>query len=331
MTTDQPLVTVLTPVYNGAKYLSQCIESVLAQDYPYWEYVIVDNCSTDETLEIAQRFAAQDDRIRVHRNADFTDVITNHNIAFDQISPSSSFTKLLQADDWMFPRCISHMIRLAEEHPKVGVIGAYSLAGRRIRCDGLPYPSPQVCGREIARHTLLGRYYLFWSPSSLMLRSEVIRSQTPFFQVKDLHADVDALFRTLQEWDFGFAHEVLTFIREHEDSATAQDARKTNAQRLSHLALLLRYGPVYLTDAESKRRLAQLTEKYYESLVRAAFELRDRSFWTFQRREAKRLGLGLSYSRLLGAMASELACHPRRSMRRLKHAAMDRYRSSQAL
>ena len=64
----QPLVSVVTPVFNGGKFLGECIDSVLAQTYTNWEYVIVDNCSTDATLEIAQRYAAADPRIRVYHN-----------------------------------------------------------------------------------------------------------------------------------------------------------------------------------------------------------------------------------------------------------------------
>ena len=67
----QPLVSVVTPVYNEEKNLAECIESVLAQTYPNWEYVIVNNRSTDRSLEIAQRYAAQDARIRVYDNREF--------------------------------------------------------------------------------------------------------------------------------------------------------------------------------------------------------------------------------------------------------------------
>src|SRR6266487_1539553 len=91
----QPLVTVLTPVYNGARYLTDCVESVLAQTYQNWEYVIVDNRSTDHSLEIAQRYAKQDSRIRIHSNEDFVDVISSHNIAFRQVSANSRYCKVV--------------------------------------------------------------------------------------------------------------------------------------------------------------------------------------------------------------------------------------------
>ena len=57
---QEPLVTVLTPVYNGEDFLAQCIESILAQDYRNFEYIIVNNCSKDRTLEIAQSYAEKD-------------------------------------------------------------------------------------------------------------------------------------------------------------------------------------------------------------------------------------------------------------------------------
>jgi glycosyltransferase involved in cell wall biosynthesis len=59
------LVSVVTPVYNTGEYLEAAILSVLAQSYRNFEYIICNNHSTDETAEIAARFAASDPRIRV--------------------------------------------------------------------------------------------------------------------------------------------------------------------------------------------------------------------------------------------------------------------------
>ena len=74
-TVEQPLVSILTPVYNGADYLAECIESVLQQTYQNYEYIIVNNCSTDGTLQIALDYALKDKRIRVLNNEKFVGVI----------------------------------------------------------------------------------------------------------------------------------------------------------------------------------------------------------------------------------------------------------------
>ena len=58
------LVSIVLPVYNGAKYLSESIDSVIAQTYKNWELLILDDCSTDETAEISKEYAEKDDRIK---------------------------------------------------------------------------------------------------------------------------------------------------------------------------------------------------------------------------------------------------------------------------
>ncbi len=96
-----PLVSIVTPAYNCGEYLSECIESVLAQTYSNWDCTIVNNCSTDETLAIARKFAARDARIRVVENERFLSAIQNHNHALRQSSPAATYCKVLFGDDWL--------------------------------------------------------------------------------------------------------------------------------------------------------------------------------------------------------------------------------------
>ena len=61
---EQPLVSVITPLYNAEKFISQTIESVLAQTYQNWEHIIVDDCSTDQSVQWVKNYAEKDPRIR---------------------------------------------------------------------------------------------------------------------------------------------------------------------------------------------------------------------------------------------------------------------------
>ena len=97
--TPQPLVSVVTPVYNCEEYLPACIESVLAQTYSNWDYVIVNNCSTDNSMNIARKYAEKERRIRIHNNSEYLKIIENWNHALHQISRESKYCKEVHADD----------------------------------------------------------------------------------------------------------------------------------------------------------------------------------------------------------------------------------------
>jgi glycosyltransferase involved in cell wall biosynthesis len=213
MTKRLPLVSIVTPIYNEAEYLSECIESVLNQSYTNWDYTVVDNCSTDASAEIARKYAARDSRIRIVQNHSFLEVIKNHNAALQQISAESKYCKVLFGDDWMFPRCLEHMVSLAEEQPSVGIVGAYSLQGNSVMWSGLPYPSRRIPGREICRRLFLEGLYVFGSAATLLYRSDLVRRHNPFYNESNFHADSEACIVLLKDSDFGFLHEVLTFQR----------------------------------------------------------------------------------------------------------------------
>lgn len=62
---NYPLISVVIPAYNAGKYIAKAIESVLLQAFTDWELVIVDDCSSDDTLKIARKYEQQDSRVRV--------------------------------------------------------------------------------------------------------------------------------------------------------------------------------------------------------------------------------------------------------------------------
>lgn len=152
----QPLVSVVTPVYNGEAFLAECMESVLGQSYGHFEYIVVNNCSTDHSLDIASSFAKKDPRVRIHSNDRFVPVIENHNMAFSLISPVAKYCKVVSADDLIFPDCLMRMVGLAEANPSVAIVGSYEIAGSRVRWQGFQYPRSVMPGREVCRRDFLG-------------------------------------------------------------------------------------------------------------------------------------------------------------------------------
>ena len=146
------LVNVVTPFYNTKEYLRECIESVLRQKCDDWQYLLVDNCSTDGSSDIAREYQSRfPEKIRLIRTTSFLSQVDNYNFALSSISPDSKYCKVVQADDWLFPDCIKSMVEVAEADPTVGIVAAYELEGDEVRLDGLPFPSPRLSGLYVGR------------------------------------------------------------------------------------------------------------------------------------------------------------------------------------
>lgn len=308
LTTDpgraqDPLVSIVTPVYNGEPYLRECLESVMAQTYTNWELVILNNCSTDRSLEIAQQYAKQDNRVRLHNNREFLGMTRNHNTALGLASHESKYCKVLHADDRLFPNCLTQMVRIAEAHPSIGLVGAYCLYDTQVECDGLPYPSEFVPGKQLCRLILAEGLGVLLSPSCLLIRSDLVRSAGgAFYNESHIYADWEAALEVLQRADFGFVHQVLTYVRSHDQSATAQYAERLNTYLPAALDLLGRYGPACLPHEEFERHRQRALREYHSYLGRCVLRLKDKQFWQYHRTALSQMGYRLSWGRVVGAL-----------------------------
>jgi len=302
---SQPLVSIVTPVYNGADHIAESLESVLAQTHQNWECIVVNNCSTDASAEVARSYAAKDSRIRVHDNEKFLRVIANHNLALRQISPFSKYAKIVFADDLIFPECLEQMVAVAEENPSVGIVGAYGLRGRQVMWSGLPYPSRRISGRDVCRKLFLDDLYVFGTPHSVLFRSDLVRSHDPFYNESNLHADSEACCDLLKGCDFGFVHQILTFTRERAGSLT-EFTNQVNTLIVGRLHDLVTHGPDYLTPDEFKACLDRKLSNYYNFLARSLLRGRDKKFWDYHKGKLDDSGVGFSRARLARATLAEL-------------------------
>jgi glycosyltransferase involved in cell wall biosynthesis len=292
-----PLVSVVTPFYNTRDFLAECIESVLRQTYANWEYILVDNCSTDGSSDIAKQYAARfPDRIRLIHTDSFLSQVQNYNFALSRISPDSKYCKMVQADDWIFPECLRSMVEVAEAHPNVGIVSAYELESDHASLGGVPYPSPEVSGREICRLIFLKGKYFFGTPTCLLMRSEFVRSRDPFYEER--HApfeDSHACYDALRTWNFGFVHQVLTYSRRDNESILAE-IRPFEFTRFIRLAEIVGHGRNYLSEDEYRFCLKQAEHDYFYFLGWSVLQGRDSKFWKFHRERLASIGYSLNFT-----------------------------------
>ena len=308
-------VSILTPVFNGEKFLRPCIESVLKQTHQDWEYIFVDNCSEDATPEIIREYARQDRRIRVVTNESFVGIIENHNIAFSQMSPKADYCKVVQADDWIYPECLEKFVRLCDANPEISLATAYRLDGDRVGLKGLPETQSVFSGREIVRSFFFDeRRDIFGSPTSYFLRAAAVRAHPPFFNPLNMYADVEACIKALREGDFGFIHEVLTFTRRPADAQTPR-SHYLRVTYPSYLWIMKNHGEAFLTAEERNALTRRHLRAYYQVMARDLVNLRrNREYWRYHLRSLRDVGHPFNPLRLLAAMA-QLPGEKRRSAR----------------
>jgi len=273
MYVNQPLVSIVTPFYNTADYLEECIESVLAQTYQNWEYILVDNRSTDGSADIAKKYADHNSKVRLIRNDGFLSQVQNYNHALRQISDGSIYCKIVQADDWIYPECISSMVEVAEKHPSVGLVSSFSLRGEGVSNLGLPTRQSFFRGHELCRMSLINGKHFFGSPTSVMYRSSLVRARNPFYIENHPYEDTDLCYDILREVDFGFIHQILSYIRSRDDSILSGIHAYDSSHHLDWLLTIRNYGGFYLKPAEYLDIDSREERRYYRFLAQRLLSL----------------------------------------------------------
>jgi glycosyltransferase involved in cell wall biosynthesis len=302
--TGNPLVGIVTPVYNGEAFLEECIESVLKQTYKNWQYVILNNSSTDRSLEIASKYAAADSRISVHNTTELLPQLQNFNLALSFVPDRAEYYKLILADDWIYPECIERMVGLAEKNPQVGIVSSYQMAGTQVAGAGLPYSCSVISGRELCRLQLLKGYFFFGSPSALLFRGVIVRSRARFFDESALHSDTEVCYSLLQQWDFGFVHQILTFCRMDNEGLTTS-IKSFIPHGLDKFIVLLKYGREYLEEAEYESSIKLFRARYFRQVSRSLFFPNGWKQYTYHRNGLKSIGYNLSLLRLAPSILIE--------------------------
>jgi len=115
-----PLFSIIISVYNTERYLTECVQSILKQDFKKLEIILVDDCSTDKSSEICKSFSEQNEFIKVIRHEKNSGVSASRNSGID--AARGEYIIFLDSDDCLFNGCLSGLAKLIREKPGTDVI-----------------------------------------------------------------------------------------------------------------------------------------------------------------------------------------------------------------
>lgn len=185
----EPPVSVLMTVFNGQRYLTETIESILAQDMPDFEFVIVDDGSTDASGAILKRFAAGDRRIVLHTQAN-AGLVAALNTGLNLCR--GRYVAITDHDDISTPGRLRRQCRHLDDHPHVVCVGGYAAMidgkGRFLTVIELPTQD-----REIQQQNLQGHCSIYHSTA--MYRREAVVSLGGYDAAYSYAQDLDLWLR----------------------------------------------------------------------------------------------------------------------------------------
>lgn len=258
-----PRVSVITPVYNGERYLGEAIESVLRQTYRDWELIVVDDGSVDRSGAILDCFD-DNPRLRVIRLEQNKGTATARNAAVTQ--SDSEFLAFLDADDFADHRRLEIQVRWMVRNPGVAVAGTRATVLRgnaRFRSPPIDFPAVDIGANLLFRNCVIH--------SSAIMRRVCWQPYRPEFEPAE---DYDLWARLAIDHRFAVLRDLLVTYRDHRLGVSYRfaDKMKTAVQGI-HRFQLERMGVIPNEDIHF--RLSAWPADA------AAADLRDAERWLF--------------------------------------------------
>jgi len=240
MATETPLISICMPVYNAEPYVAEAVESMLGQTLGDFEFLIIDDGSTDDSLRILKRYAARDPRIRLTSRPN-QGLVPTLNELVD--GARGEFLARMDADDIAMPERFEKQVQYLRDHPDCAVVGCRVW---EIDAEGDPvteWPTLSDHDEIDAFHfRLMGPALLH---PSIMMRREAVLAVGGYrpFAVSE---EIDLYLRLAERWRLGRVPDYLLKYRVH----TTNYSRDPKTQAQSYRA-----NCEILIDAYRRRNL----------------------------------------------------------------------------
>ena len=221
-----PIVSIVLPCYNGAGFLAQSIDSVIAQTFTDWELIIVNDCSKDNSLDIMQQYAEKDSRIRIINNETNLKLPGALNRGFREAK--GKYLTWTSHDNRMAPTMLEEFVAYLDANPDKGLVtacyAAFSLTTGEQLYEVL-HPDPQV-------HLPLYNCVCY----AFMYRHEVLETVGDYDTTLFLVEDYDYWVRIWLKYPIGKIYKVLYYTGVGDDTLTLS-RKKEIAQKLVEMRL----------------------------------------------------------------------------------------------
>ena len=174
-----------------------------------------------------------------------------------------------------------------------------------MRGSGFPYGASPVLGKDVARLYLRDGIFVFGSPTTVMYRSSLVRGQHPFYAEGLLHEDSEKCMHILEQWDFAFVPQVLSFLRTGNESISG-GVRDFQPYSLDRYILVRRFASTFLEAPEADALQHHERKEYYGMLAQQAIRMRSASFWEYHRRGLNTIAESIDWYELSLAVSREL-------------------------
>jgi glycosyltransferase involved in cell wall biosynthesis len=262
----KPIVSILTTVYNREKYLADCIESVLASTYEDWEMIIVDDQSTDRSLEIAKVYAVKDQRIKAFKNTKNLGQFENRN--YIASLAQGTFLKYLDSDDVLYPHGLEVFINAAKRYPEAALIISHDQLH-----ENEPYPI-YMSPHEAWRSFFLTRGFPATGPSGTLIKRNVFEELNGFPKPYYVGSDILLLLNIARCYPIVKVQPALNWYRTHEGQALTigMSSNEYLKKDFNYLCNYLVQEDNPLSLEERTKSLQRLKSRQIRGLLRYCFK-----------------------------------------------------------
>jgi glycosyltransferase involved in cell wall biosynthesis len=225
-----PKVSVVTPSYNHARFLRQRIETILAQTFTDFEWIIVDDASSDGSREILQELAARDGRVRFYANEQNLGMPTTVNRAIAE--SRGKYVYRAESDDACAPRLLERFVTVLEKNPCVGLVHCRGLRideANRVWGGRRQSTADRVqSGREVFTRIVLGNDIMGCN----MMFTRAAHDEVGGFAVPPFESvcDYDFALRLCLKYDVAYVGDALGFHRVHGNNLSSKFQRTLDVE-----------------------------------------------------------------------------------------------------